>query len=70
MLNHFPYEQTVLVPEEAEDEDEGACRLLVLEKNKYQALLSNDPPFAQALLRGFLRQISYECRELSRLAAN
>jgi hypothetical protein len=39
-------------------------------RNKYQALLSNDPPFAQALLRGFLRQISYECRELSRLAAN
>eukprot|EP00435_Cladocopium_sp_Y103_P069292 s636_g33.t1 len=32
MLNHFPYEQTVLVPEELEDEDEGACRLLVLEK--------------------------------------
>ncbi|CAK9070584.1 unnamed protein product [Durusdinium trenchii] len=67
MLNHFPYEHTVLVPEEAED-DEGACQMLVLQKNKYQALLLSDPPFAQALLRGFLRQISYECRELSRLA--
>ncbi|CAK9111340.1 Uncharacterized vacuolar membrane protein YGR125W [Durusdinium trenchii] len=74
MLNHFPYEHTVLVPEEAEDDteaevdDEGACQMLVLQKNKYQALLLSDPPFAQALLRGFLRQISYECRELSRLA--
>lgn len=70
MLNHFPYEQTVVVPEEAEaEEDEGACRILVLEKEKYQELLLADPPFAQALLRGFLRQMSYECRELSRLAA-
>ena len=37
-------------------------------RSKYQELLISDPPFAQALLRGFLRQISYECRELSRLA--
>lgn len=42
---------------------------LIHPREKYQELLLSDPPFAQALLRGFLRQMSYECRELSRLVA-
>ena len=68
MVNHFPYEHTAIAPSE-EDESESTT-LLVLEKSRYQELLTSDPPLGQALVRGFLRQISYEWRELSRLTAS
>ncbi|CAJ1412570.1 unnamed protein product [Effrenium voratum] len=67
MINHFPYEHTVLVPCESDAEDDDFTIVLVLEKSKYNELFTSDPPLAQALSRGFLRQISYEWRELSRL---
>ena len=69
MVNHFPYEHTAVVPmREEDDEEPESTTLLVLERSQYQELLISDPPLGQALVRGFLRQISYEWRELSRLS--
>ena len=69
MINHFPYEHTARVASSEEEDDPSFATILVLEKSKYQELLTSDPPLGQALVRGFLRQISYEWRELSRLSA-
>lgn len=71
-VNTFPYEHTALVPStQGEDSEEPeSTSILVLQKSKYEELLLTDPPLGQALVRGFLRQISYEWRELSRLSVS
>jgi len=71
-VNTFPYEHTALVPStQGEDSEEPeSTSILVLERSRYEELLLTDPPLGQALVRGFLRQISYEWRELSRLSVS
>lgn len=65
MLNGERYSTTALVPEDAP----GKCTLLVLHRDSFQRLSDTRPDLANAVVRSWLRRLSYEWRDLCRIAS-
>lgn len=65
VMNQMPCTNTATVPKDGE-----ACLVVVFHWGRFSAFLEEQPKVANAVLRAFLRRLSYEWRDLSRLAAS